>query len=134
MNIFLASPLGFAESSRAFIPRLISALEDLGHCVYDPWTLAEPLAVELERAKRIEDENNRRKELHRISMAIARQNHDYLSKSDGILAVLDGVDVDSGTASEIGCAFGIGNKIINGLSRRFPKNRRKPGMSGESAN
>ena len=87
--------------------------------VLDPWTLAEPLAAELERAKEISDEAHRRRELHRISMAIARQNHERLIEADGLLAVLDGPDVDSGTASEVGCAFGLGGKIINGYRGDF---------------
>jgi nucleoside 2-deoxyribosyltransferase len=114
VRIFLASPLGFAESSRLFIPELVRVLEEAGHTVLDPWALAKPLASELEQAKRIEDHYQRRRELHRISMAIAHQNCKHLDAVDGVLAVLDGPDVDSGTASEIGYAFGLGGKIING--------------------
>lgn len=32
--------------------------------------------------------------------------------ADGVVAVLDGVDVDSGTASEIGYAFAKGKRIV----------------------
>ncbi|MFH1742926.1 MAG: nucleoside 2-deoxyribosyltransferase [bacterium] len=119
MKIFLASPLGFTESSRPFISKIVEVLEAAGHAVFDPWTLAEPLAAELEQAKRISEEKQRREELHKISMAIARQNHERLVEADGVLAVLDGTDVDSGTASEIGCAFGLGGKIINGYRGDF---------------
>ena len=35
-----------------------------------------------------------------------------IDSSDGILAVLDGTDVDSGTASEIGYAFALGKRIL----------------------
>jgi len=114
VRIFLASPLGFAESSRSFISELSLILEQSGHSVLDPWSLAGPLARQLERAKWIEDQEERRRELHRLSMAIAHQNHKHLIAVDGVLAVLDGPDVDSGTASEIGYAFGLGGKIING--------------------
>ncbi|HQO34090.1 MAG TPA: nucleoside 2-deoxyribosyltransferase [bacterium] len=119
MKVFLASPLGFMESSRPFISRLVEVLEESGHTVLDPWSLAEPFTEEQESARRISDEKTRRAELHRINMAIARQNHRLLEEADGILAVLDGSDVDSGTASEIGCAFGIGGKIINGYRGDF---------------
>ncbi|HOE11847.1 MAG TPA: nucleoside 2-deoxyribosyltransferase [bacterium] len=119
MKIFLASPLGFMESSRPFISRLVNVLEEGGHTVLDPWDLAEPFSEKQESANHISDEKTRREQLHRISMAIAGQNHQLLKEADGILAILDGSDVDSGTASEIGCAFGIGGKIINGYRNDF---------------
>ena len=119
MKIFVASPLGFAESSRPFIARIVEVLEELGHTVLDPWSLAEPLAAELEKAEQIEDSALRRKKLHSLSMQIARQNHENLMKADGVLAVLDGSDVDSGTASEIGCAFALGGKVIHGYRGDF---------------
>ncbi len=121
MKIFLASPLGFAESSRPFKTQLVRVLEEAGHTVLDPWTLAEPLAEELKQAERIENLEHRRNELHRISMAIADQNRRYLTMADGVLAVLDGPDTDSGTASEVGFAFGLGGKVINGYRGDFRK-------------
>ncbi|MCX5895687.1 MAG: nucleoside 2-deoxyribosyltransferase [Proteobacteria bacterium] len=35
-----------------------------------------------------------------------------IEKANGVVAVLDGVDVDSGTASEIGCACARGKPIL----------------------
>ncbi len=119
LKIFLASPLGFAESSRAFISQIVRILQESGCTVFDPWFLAGPLAGELEKTDRIEDPDVRIQMLHSLSMQIARQNHEYLMKADGVLAVLDGCDVDSGTASEIGCAFAAGGKVINGYRGDF---------------
>ena len=45
-------------------------------------------------------------------MAKGRANADAIASSDGVLAVLDGTDVDSGTASEIGYAFALGKKVV----------------------
>ena len=73
----------------------------------------------MEKTDRIEDPDVRIQTLHSLSMQIARQNHEYLMKADGVLAVLDGCDVDSGTASEIGCAFAAGGKVINGYRGDF---------------
>jgi len=49
---------------------------------------------------------------------IGRANQEMIDAADTLVAVLDGVDVDSGTASEIGYAFG-GGKRIYGLRTDF---------------
>ena len=50
------------------------------------------------------------------------------SSCGGVLAVLDGVDVDSGTASEIGYAFGLGDKVINGYRGDFRRSGENDGV------
>ena len=45
-------------------------------------------------------------------MLVGEGNREAIESSDGMLAVLDGTDVDSGTASEIGYAFALGKKIL----------------------
>ena len=49
---------------------------------------------------------------------IGRANADNIRACDGVVAVLDGVDVDSGTAAEIGFAYALG-KWIAGLRTDF---------------
>ena len=44
-------------------------------------------------------------------MKIAKKNEDLLLQSDYILAILDGSDIDSGTAAEIGIGYAHGKKI-----------------------
>lgn len=118
-NIFMASPLGFAQSTNEFRKTIADQLTSLGYAVVDPWSLSDDLAEQLEQAKRIESTEIREKELHKISMQIASRNADNLAACDSVFAVLDGTDVDSGTASEIGYTYGLGNKIINGLRTDF---------------
>lgn len=100
--LYLASPLGFAEPGRHYaatvlVPRLSAA----GWRVLDPWedetgivaaTMARPPGPE------------RRAELARMSRVIGERNRRLLDEADVVLAVLDGPDVDSGTAAEIGWA------------------------------
>ncbi len=119
MNIFIASPLGFAESSRGFLVPLREKMEALGYKIIDPWSASPDLEEELQRAGAIDKREARAAEFHRISMRIAERNAQLLRSSDGVLAVLDGTDVDSGTASEIGYTFGLGNKVINGYRGDF---------------
>src|SRR6185312_13858626 len=53
-----------------------------------------------------------------INDTLGRKNADNIRACDGVVAILDGVDVDSGTASEIGFAFALGKRIV-GLRTDF---------------
>jgi len=48
----------------------------------------------------------------RLNPEIGGNNRAGIDRSDMVLAVLDGVDVDSGTAAEIGYAFAKGKPIL----------------------
>ena len=47
-----------------------------------------------------------------LNREIGATNRAAIDAADGVVAVLDGVDVDSGTAAEIGYAFGRGKLIV----------------------
>ena len=128
MKIFIASPLGFAESTHPFIEKLCRAVEALGHEPGDPWSLCGDLEDALRLAETIGDQNERRTELNRISHRIAERNASLLRSCGGVLAVLEGVVVDSGTASEIGYAFGLGDKVINGYRGDFRRSGENDGV------
>jgi nucleoside 2-deoxyribosyltransferase len=105
---YLASPLGFAESTRAFMRELQAALGAIVE-VENPWDFGGPeLGAEFARAHAIAGHDARLAALHAINMRIAAENAAAIRRCDLVVAVLDGVDVDSGTASEIGFAFGLG--------------------------
>jgi nucleoside 2-deoxyribosyltransferase len=53
-----------------------------------------------------------------IDAAVGRANQEMIDPAETIVAVLDGVDVESGTASEIGDGFPKG-KVIYGLRTDF---------------
>jgi nucleoside 2-deoxyribosyltransferase len=116
VKIYLASPLGFAESTRAFMERLAAGLRT--HvAVINPWE-DHRFDAELGRALGLDSRTKRLEILTRINTEIGRSNVANIAEADGIVAVLDGVDVDSGTASEIGYGFGLGKRIY-GLRTDF---------------
>jgi nucleoside 2-deoxyribosyltransferase len=112
MKIYLASPLGFADSSKAYMDVLrdrLSAHVD----VVNPWD-DKGFGADFERAIAMTDRDERLALLRATNDAIGRANADDIRAADGVVAILDGVDVDSGTAAEIGFAFALG-KWVSGL-------------------
>ena len=118
--LYLASPLGFAASTWTFMEELVARLDALGFEVLNPWTLpTTTLAVkDLTDAMEIADPAPRRDRLKEASMRIAAGNEEAIHQSDLVVAVLDGTDVDSGTAAEIGFAAALGRPIF-GLRTDF---------------
>jgi len=111
MQVYVASPLGFSEAGSAFYrASLIPLLQRLGHDVVDPWALTDQRRLDAVSAMPYGPE--RRDEWRRLNAEIARTNHAAIDRCDAMVAVLDGADVDSGTAAEIGYAFARGKPII----------------------
>jgi nucleoside 2-deoxyribosyltransferase len=94
LQIFLAAPL-FSEAERDFNSRVAEALRKQG---FEVWLAQEH--------KFVEDHSNMEKK------AIFREDLDAIKKGDLILAVLDGVDVDSGVAFEMGFAYANGKPMV----------------------
>jgi nucleoside 2-deoxyribosyltransferase len=111
MKIYTAGPLGFSEAGRAFHrDYLLPEVKRLGHEALDPWTLTES-----SRTQAVRDMpygKSRRDAWRALNVEIGTANRAALDACDLVLAVLDGVDVDSGTAAEIGYAFAKGKPII----------------------
>jgi len=115
-KVYVASPLGFNEPGRHWAatvlhPRLAAA----GWTVLDPWvdesgTIAATLALPPGPA-RIDA-------LREMSRTIGARNRRLLAEAAFVLAVLDGPDVDSGTAAEIGWAAAHDRPVI-GLRTDF---------------
>jgi nucleoside 2-deoxyribosyltransferase len=111
MKIYLAGPLGFSEAGRDFHYRvLIPNLQRAGHMVLDPWTLTDPAKIAAVLGLAVGAD--RRDAWRTLNCEIGRNNQAALDACDAVLAVLDGVDVDSGTAAEIGYAFARGKPIV----------------------
>lgn len=109
--IYLAGPLGFSEVGRLFYyQQLIPALQQRGFELLDPWQLND--TAELQAALALADLNKQRAELMRLNTDIGRVNAQAIDRCDWILANLDGVDVDSGTAAEIGYGFAKDKRIF----------------------
>jgi nucleoside 2-deoxyribosyltransferase len=108
---YLASPLGFAASTGAFMAEVVRALGEVVE-VENPWDLGGPeLGAAFARAHALPGHDERAAALHAIDLRIGAQNEAAIRRSDIVVAVLDGVDVDSGTASEIGYAYGLGKRV-----------------------
>ena len=92
-RIYVASPLGFTEPTRRFYQEeLLPALVDAGFEVLDPWSATESLESQ--------------------PLWHGSNNLQLLEQANGVLAVLDGPDVDSGPAAEIGFAAARGIPIV----------------------
>ena len=111
MKIYMASPLGFSEVGRSFYNgTLIPEVIRLGFEVIDPWTLTDQ--AKIDAVEKMPYGVERRDTWRRLNVEIGGNNRAGIDRSDAVLAVLDGTDVDSGTAAEIGYAFAKGTPIL----------------------
>lgn len=98
-KIFVAGPL-FSEGEIWLDKQVVALVEKLGFKALWSW--------------RDEKELIKRGELagKDWTYKIFVLNREFLDKSDMVVAVLDGTDVDSGTAYEIGYSIAKGKKVI----------------------
>jgi nucleoside 2-deoxyribosyltransferase len=100
--VYLAGPLGFFPYGSDFYDRtLIPTLHDAGFGVLTPWELPDHLAaVYRHAATEVPDR------LANANRETGAHNVQLIDAARAVVAVLDGTDVDSGTAAEIGYAAG----------------------------
>ncbi len=106
-TVYLAAPL-FSEAELDFNRKLRDKIKNSGFNVFLP-----------------QEDSNNMKEKDDRQKIIFSMNEAAIEKSDFIVAVVDGADVDSGTAWEIGYAYARGKPIL-GLRTDF----RTLGMEG----
>ncbi len=111
-KIYLASPYGFAESTVDFLVKLKSDLRREGHEVIEPWERGEKLLATFQATAGSLSSEERIAELAKKNHILGESNRGGIDESDVLVAALDGPDVDSGTASEIGYAYACGKKIF----------------------
>ena len=110
-SVYLASPLGFSEAGRHFYHSvLVPFVTRLGYDVLDPWALTDP--GKIEAVQRLPYGPEKREAWRKLNREIGATNRAAIDHAHGVIAVLDGVDVDSGTAAEIGYAFARGKLIV----------------------
>lgn len=96
---YIASPLGFSEAGRYYYAEvLLPALAEVIEPV-DPWALVDEAEIKEAAAA------HRRREM---AAEIGRRNTEALKSCRLLVAVLDGQEVDAGTAAEIGYAAARG--------------------------
>lgn len=114
---YIAGPLGFSEAGRMFYnEKFIPAVEALGYEILDPWKLTDQSLFE--EASAIEDPQKKTLVLQRLNRLVGTNNSEAIERCHIVIAILDGPDVDSGTAAEIGHAYGI-KKMIRGYRSDF---------------
>ena len=115
-RVYLASPLGFSLEWKTYKDKIKRRLNELGHTVFDPWD--QPFRPTIEEASTVEDWPARVAAFKEIATRIGRANEEMIRVCDVVLGVLDGLELDSGTVSEIGFAAALGKKCY-GLRTDF---------------
>jgi nucleoside 2-deoxyribosyltransferase len=111
LRIYMASPLGFSQAGRHFYEGvLVPFVRSLGYEVLDPWALAD--AGRIVAVQAMPYGTARREAWRVLDREIGATNRAAIDAAHGVVAVLDGVDVDSGTAAEVGYAFARGKLIV----------------------
>lgn len=109
-KIYLAGPKGFSEAGEWwFYEKMIPLLEPHYHCI-NPW-----LCMPEEERKRLEDMLPGPKRLEgwrELNGKAFDDEIELIRQCDGMVADLDGTDVDSGTAFEMGVAYILGKPIV----------------------
>ena len=109
--IYVAGPLGFSEAGRHFHDSvLVPFVKSLGYEVLDPWALIDP--HEVEAVRRMPYGAEKREAWRKLNREMGANNRAAIDAAHGVVAVLDGPDVDGGTAAEIGYAFARGKLIV----------------------
>ncbi len=108
----MASPLGFSAATRSFYEHeVLAALRAGGFAPIDPWN--EPaFEAELARALELPRGERRFAALAELNRRLGASNTAKIDGAAALLAILDGVDVDSGTAAEIGYAAALGKPVV----------------------
>ena len=119
-RVFLAAPL-FSTGDRTFCRLLLEVLrEDLGLEAYWAWDTVDEDAVGPELGVesgegwqiRLREKLREAGREEEAGALIFRNDRSLLDRADLVVAILDGSDVDSGTAWEIGYAYARGKPII----------------------
>ena len=108
-KIYLASPLGFSPENKGYLSAIKTKFISQGFEVFDPWEQTK-FEQKIHGAFKIMEYPERVKTFREISSGIGQCNEEGIREADVIFAVLDGAEVDSGTASEVGFGSALGKK------------------------
>lgn len=118
-TIYLAGPLGFSEIGRLGLEKLKEKL-NVNFNLIEPFTENAVFGDEINSIMNSSKKNIKdiQSDLNDVNMKIGKQNAELIESADFLIAILDGTDVDSGTAAEIGYAYAL-NKTIYGYRGDF---------------
>lgn len=108
-SVYVASPYGFSPATRSFYDGvLLPTLRAAGWEPHDPWDDADGAIAARFAAADAMEHDERIEALRILDADLGAANEQLIRGADALLAILDGPDVDSGTAAEIGFAAAIG--------------------------
>lgn len=111
---YVASPFGFSEAGRLFYEVLKELIAEAGFEIRDPWTLTPK--EQIDSVQELPYGQEKKEACKQMNRTIGENNLSAIDESNFIIAVLDGTDVDSGVAVEIG--YGLGRKEITIIGYR----------------
>lgn len=111
-SIYLASPLGFSPEFKGYRARIKERLIKKGLVVLDPWDneRSAEFARRLASAACLTEPARRNETCRELAREIGEHNERLIEACDILLAVLDGMEPDSGTAAELGFASALGKR------------------------
>jgi nucleoside 2-deoxyribosyltransferase len=111
--VYVASPLGFSAVGRLYYQHtLLPAVKASGLRALDPWAPKHARDSGLADALKLPLSEERIARLAHANHAAAALNFEMIRRADGLLAVVDGNDIDSGTAAEIGAASALDKPVV----------------------
>jgi nucleoside 2-deoxyribosyltransferase len=115
-KVYLASPLGFSPELKTYRDKIKQRLHEIGCSLLDPWD--QPFHDPIQEAHTIQDWTARVEAYRQIAAQIGKANEEMIRDCEIVLGVLDGLELDSGTVSELGFAAALGKKCY-GLRTDF---------------
>ncbi len=110
-ELYFASPYGFSEAGRFFMyEKMFPIIEAKGFKILDPWKLTPQ--EDLDKVLSLPYGKEQRGAWENLNPSIGDRNFNAIQQANGLIAILDGTDVDSGTACEIGYAAALGKPIL----------------------
>ncbi len=112
-HVYVASPLGFSAATKGFYDEvLLPAIQAAGWTTLDPWADLDGAIDESFRDAAWLSDDAKVQALRQINRSLGAANEELIRRADALFAVLDGTDVDSGTAAEIGFGAALGLPTI----------------------
>ncbi|HEY5513350.1 MAG TPA: nucleoside 2-deoxyribosyltransferase [Geomonas sp.] len=108
-KLYLASPLGFSPENTGYLNQIKAKLASQGFEIFDPWEQKQ-FAGRIDNAFQENNYAARIQAFREIAQQIGSCNEGGIRWADFILAVLDGAEVDSGTAGEVGFGSALGKR------------------------
>jgi nucleoside 2-deoxyribosyltransferase len=109
VKVYVASPLGFALSTKLFMDKeLMPAIIAAEAEPLNPWDAGSEVENMILDTHTFDSLALRKISYSAVINRLGKANVDLIKQSSGLVAVLDGVDIDSGTAAEIGYATALG--------------------------